>query len=132
MIFIDANVFLAYFNGDDIHHHKAMRLWETIEAGMYGPKFTSDYVFNEVVGVALRKFGKRRAIVLGKHILESIFVVNLDEHIFNVSWKAFSYSATDFGLVDWTSVVIMKFANVENIATFDKGFDDVKGINIVN
>ncbi len=75
MLFIDANVFLAYYNVRDVNHTRAVRLWGKLESGKYGDYFTSDYVFNEVVGVTFRKFGKESAVVLGKHILKNIFVL---------------------------------------------------------
>ena len=62
MIFIDASIFLAYDNIDDMHHEKAIKFLEDIESWKYGQYFTSDYIINEVIGVTLRKLGKKHAL----------------------------------------------------------------------
>ena len=36
MIFIDASVFVAFGNEKDVHHKRALNLFEEIEKGRYG------------------------------------------------------------------------------------------------
>ena len=132
MIFIDANIFIAYDNEKDVHHNQAKKLFEEIENGKYDHYFTSDYVFNEVVGVTLRKLSKERAIILGNQILQSIFIINIDDHLLKQAWQQFSKSDLKLSLVDYTNVVICKATNALFIATFDKEFDKIEGIKRID
>jgi len=132
MIFIDASAFIAHDNKDDVHHAAAAKLWQELESGKHGQLFTSDYVFNEVVGVTFRKLGRGRAIVLGQQILKSVFVINIDEHILAEAWKIFSKTELNFGLVDCTTLVVMELASSKAIATFDKEFGKVVGLDILD
>ena len=77
MIFIDASVFLAKDNLSDVHHQKALAILEDVEKDKYGSALTSDYIFNEVVGVTCRKKSKEKAIELGRKILHSTSLLNL-------------------------------------------------------
>ena len=88
-IFIDASIFISYDNEKDVHHQKAVGIFLEIEKGKFGQCFTSDYILNEVVGVTFRKCGKERAVALGEHIMNTIFVLNVDDHILKESWKLF-------------------------------------------
>ena len=132
MIFIDANLFLAYKNESDVHQAAALCVWDEIVSGKYGRAITSDYVFSEVVGVALRKRGKSEAMELGSHILKSMFVSYVDESIFAPAWAEFSSSTISLSFVDWTHVIFMKSSQIEHIATFDKAFKEVNGISVVS
>ncbi len=132
MIFIDANIFIAYDNEKDVHHHQAKSLFEQIENGKYDHYFTTDYVFNEVVGVTLRKHGKERAIILGNQILESIFIINIDDHLLKQAWNLFNRSDLKLSLVDCTNLIVCKTANTQFIATFDKEFDKIEGLKRID
>ena len=131
MIFIDANIFLAYFNEDDVHHARAIHVFDQVKGGSYGRAFTSDYVFNEVVGVALRKFGKKNAVRSGEWIIGNIPIINIDEPVFSSAWRAFTGSGQTLSLVDWTNLIVMKLANVEHIATFDKAFGAIEHLRVI-
>ncbi len=132
MIFIDANIFLAYANTNDVHHARAVSLMKDIELGMYGPYFTSDYVFNEVIGVTFRKSGKEKALVVGKQILKSVVFHNVDEHFLLEAWKLFADTSLQLNLVDCTNISLTKAYQTEYIATFDKEFQKIKHIIIVD
>ncbi|MBI2667028.1 type II toxin-antitoxin system VapC family toxin [Candidatus Woesearchaeota archaeon] len=132
MIFIDANIFLAYDNKDDVQHKKAIAIWKEIEEGMFGRPITSDYILNEVVGVTFRKKGKQKALVLGEGIFKSMVIVNIDEHLLSEAWKFFSATELSLNLVDCTNVVVTKTVGAEHIATFDKEFQKLKTLNIAD
>lgn len=132
MLLLDANLFLAYDNENDVHHAQAVSIFKEIEAEKYDYYFTSDYVFNEVVGVTLRKYGKERAILLGEHILKSIFIFNIDEPLLKTSWKMFNETELSFNLVDCTCVILARATGAEFLATFDQEFKKVKGLKIIS
>ena len=52
-IFIDTSGFVAVRNKDDDNHKNAINIMESILKNNYGLIYTSDYVFNEAVTVAL-------------------------------------------------------------------------------
>lgn len=132
MIFIDASVILAYDNENDVHHKKAAAIFQELE-GKNKPYFISDYILNEVVGVTLRKCGKERAITLGEHLLKTMLILNVDDHLLQESWKLFqSTTALNLSLVDCTSIVIIQLTNNRQIATFDKEFKKIEGINVLD
>ncbi len=132
MIFIDANIFLAYDNFSDVNHKRALKIWEEAEAGRYGDYFTSDYVFNEVVGVTFRKKGKERAVLLWEQVLKSVLMINIDEHLLKEAWKIFSATKLNLNLVDCTNLAAMKIADAEFIATLDKEFTQIKSIEVIS
>ena len=132
MLFIDANVFIGYYNLRDVHHARAVGLWQEIENGKYGNYFTSDYVFNEVVGVTLRKFGKEAALSLGETILRSVAIITVEKSMLIEAWKLFVNSELSLNLVDCTNMITMKFAGAFSIATFDQEFKKVKGIKVMS
>ncbi len=132
MIFIDANIFLAYANEDDIHHDRAVKILTTvINDKKYGPLFTSDYVFNEVVGVTFRKVGKREAIILGEHMRKTVFILAIDDHLLKEAWKLFADTHTKLNLVDCSNLAVMKLAKTGFIATFDREFLQISGITVI-
>ena len=131
MIFIDANVFLAYFNEDDVHHTRAVHLFDQIRVDSDGPAFTSDYIFNEVVGVSLRKFGKDKAVLSGDWILRNVPIMNADDFALSSAWKAFSDSDLSLSLVDWSNIAVMQLAETDQIATFDKAFDSLPDVHVI-
>ena len=131
MVFIDASFFLAYYNSRDLHHTKALALWSDIEKGKYGSYFTTDYIFNEVVGVTLRKLEKKIALVMGEQILKTIFILNIDDHLLIDAWRLFSTTQFNFNLVDCTSITAIKTMNIHQIATFDKEFNNLRNIKVV-
>jgi len=132
LIFIDANIFLAYDNINDANHKRALKIWEEVEIGKYGDYFTSDYVFNEVIGVTFRKKGKERAVLLGEQVLKSVLMINIDDHLLKEAWKIFSTTKLNLNLVDCTNLAAMKIAGAEFIATLDKEFIQVKGVEVVS
>lgn len=131
MLLIDANVFLAFDNIDDVHHQRALNLLAEIESGKYGDYFITDYVFNEVIGVTFRKLGQEKACKLGNNILQSTLLFNIDEHLLAEAWKVFTKTELALSLVDCTNVVAMDLVNTISIATFDQEFKKIKELNVI-
>ena len=130
-IFLDASYFLALYNENDVHHKRAKLIAEKIDANQYGQVLTSDDIFDEVVSVALRKFGKEKAQILGKQIFDSIFILHGNRHLFDIAFKIFNASKESFSFTDCMSQAIMDLAQIEYIATFDKLFEKLS-VEVVN
>ena len=130
-IFLDASYLLAIYNEDDIHHKRAMILAEKIDVNEYGQVITSDDIFDEVISVTLRKFGKGKAQTLGKQIINSIFIVHGDKHLFDTAFKIFNGSKDPFSFTDCMSQAIMDLAQIQYIVTFDKLFEKLD-VGVIN
>ena len=130
-IFLDASYFLSLYNEVDVHHKRATLIAGKIDVNEYGQLLTSDDVFDEVVSVALRKFGKEKAQAFGKQVIDSTFIVHGDKHIFDNAFKIFNASKLPFSFTDCTTQAIMDLAQIQYIATFDRLFEklDVKVID---
>ena len=125
-IFLDASYFLALYNEDDAHHKRAVILAEKIDAGEYGQIVTSDDVFDEVVSVALRKFGKQKAQIFGKQVLDSVLMIHGSKHLFDAAFMIFNSSDLPFSFTDCMGQAIINLAQIEYIATFDKLFEKLQ------
>lgn len=112
---------MALYNEDDVHHKNALAVAKNISSESYGQPITSDDVFDEVVSVALRKFGKNKAQVLARQVMNSVLLVHGTKHTFRSACTIFD-DDLPFSFTDCTSQAIMKMANVKYIATFDKLF----------
>src|SRR3989338_4494526 len=90
VLFIDSSVFVAYANSSDVHHESAVKIMEKLQEGSLGEAVTSDYIFDEVVSVMMRKISKKESILFGQHILNSeILLLPIDSVLFEEAWKLF-------------------------------------------
>ncbi len=98
-IFIDTGVFVAARNRSDINHERAVELLRKALKGEYGGLYTSDYVFDEAVTVALVRTGSPRiALDIGNFILSSrkLKIIHVNKTIFKEAWNIFTkYSQKD-------------------------------------
>lgn len=130
-VFLDASYLLALYYEGDVHHKKARLIAEKINANEYGQTITTDDIFDEVVSVALRKLGKEKAKEFANQIIDSVFILNCDKHIFDNALKIFNSSNQPFSFTDCTTQAIIEFAQINYIATFDKQFEKID-IEVIN
>lgn len=130
-IFIDASVFCAYANNNDVHHPAAKKILKEIIAGDHGKSVTTDYIFDETVTVALRKTNKALALELGEFILNSeVFMARIDAMIFRKAWEIFR-EKHNISFTDCTIIAFMSVFGIQKLATFDKEFLRIKGIQVI-
>lgn len=132
MIFIDTNLFLARDNVRDVHHQKAVLIFQEIDQGVYGEPVTSNYIFSEVIGVTFRKEGKLSAVDIGEKIIGSVLQITIEQHLLERAWNFFKETSLSLNLVDCTNVIIIKMLGINYIATFDKEFKKIKEIKVIN
>ena len=131
-ILVDASVFYAFFNVKDIFHIPAQKIMKEIIEHKYGVGLITDYLFDEIVTVAMRKLDKEKAIQLGNNILSSeLFLEPIDDETFRQAWILFQ-STSHLGFTDCTNLAFMKLFGITKIATFDKAFKNVKGIEVID
>ena len=126
-IFIDTNIFVALRNENDINHEKSKEIMKKALLGEYGTIYTSDYVFDEAVTVAIARtrnidFAKD----IGDYILSAkrIKMIFVDDNIFNDAWRLFKkLSRKKLSFTNCTNIAIIRNYNIEYIASFDSHFD---------
>lgn len=130
VIFIDASIFCAYANKDDVHHKESLEIVKSISGKE--ESITTDYIFDESVTVALRRVNKEAAISIGQIILNSeTFLVPVEKNVFDKAWEIFQ-KTEKLSFTDCTNLAFMQTFGIGKIATFDKAFKEVKGIEVVD
>ncbi|HSU72994.1 MAG TPA: PIN domain-containing protein [Candidatus Binatia bacterium] len=121
MIVLDASVALGLANSTDVHHARAKTLLSELQSD--GSRLLlTDYVFNEIIGVMLRKVGKKKAMAFGEYLLQSTFIAHTDGAMLKDAWSLFTKTTLGLSLVDCALVVTAKRAHAKGIATFDNEF----------
>jgi len=112
-----------------VNHKRAVNLLRAALKGDYGAVYTSDYVFDEAVTVALVRTGKPDiAIDIGNFILSSkrLRIIHVNKTIFEEAWNVFiRYSEKKLSFTDATSIAIMRMYNINYIMSFDRHFDGI-------
>ena len=130
-ILIDASVFCAYANLKDVYHSHSKQIIGDVVSGKYGDAVITDYIFDEIVTVVARKVHKEKAIQIGKFLLSSeVILTRVNTLVFEKAWEVFN-GAADLSFTDCTCVAFMRLFEVKKIATFDKEFRKMGGIEIV-
>jgi len=127
--FIDTCIFVAARNRRDINHRRAVELLKNALLGKYGKIFTSDYIFDEAVTVALaRTKNPKIAFDIGNFILSStkLKILHVDKTTFTKAWQLFrKYAEKGLSFTDTVSIALMKKYNITHIMTFDKHFEGI-------
>lgn len=95
--------------------------------------YVTDYVFGEIVTISFLKLKDlKKALNIGKQILESCNIVNTNKDIFAHAWEIFSKQKSRLSFVDCVIIAAMSDLKIQKIATFDQDFLKVKGLEILN
>lgn len=131
-IFIDASVFCAFANERDVHHTKAVTILEDILHDKHGKHITTDYVFDELISVTMRRTSREIAKEFGTHLLNSeVFIAKIDSGIFQKAWEFFK-STENFNFTDCTILAFMESFEMKKLATFDKEFKKVGWLEVID
>jgi len=126
-VFIDTGVFVALRNADDELHIRSKQLIKKALKGEFGRVYTSDYVIDEAVTTALVRTRRHDlAVDIGKYIIESPRITKLwtAKDTFDVSWQKFkTFKDKPLSFTDCTSLALMEKNRVNQIMSFDSGFD---------
>lgn len=133
--FIDAGMFVAFYNTRDRNHEEAVRILNSAATGEYGLLYTSDYVFDEAVTLMLARTKKPSlALGVGELILGNpargipsfAELLYVDEETFTAAWGLFKrYSVKGLSFTDCTILALMKEEGIENLISFDRSFDGI-------
>lgn len=131
-IVIDASVFCAYANIDDIHHDKAKKILDGVISIKHDLILTTDYIFDETVTVAMRRSNKKISIWLGNFLLNSeITIADIDQKIFQKAWELFK-KTEKLSFTDCSTIAFMETFGINKIATFDKEFREIKKLQVID
>jgi uncharacterized protein len=131
-ILIDANVICAFANIDDVHNKRATNLLNDVLSLKYGKVIITDYVFDEIITVALRRTSHMNSVELGKYLMQSeIYMVHIDSNVFRKSWRFFQ-KYQKFSFTDCSILAFMDLFKVKNLATFDKKFKNISWIRVID
>ncbi len=129
-IFLDTGVFVAFHNEQDANHERAKVIISRVVKGEFGAAYTSDYVFDECVTLALARTGRSEVavqvgrVILGEVAKPFVIILRVGEDAFGNAWGLFpKYSKRGLSFTDCTSLSLMKIRNVDRIASFDSSFD---------
>ncbi len=134
MIIIDANIFCAYANLDDVHHIKARDILKRVMVDAPENVITNDHVFDETISVVTRRKDKKHALELGEMINHSgITIIQTDEEMFNETWGLFKGLKEECTLsfTDCAIVTAMRILGIKKIATLDKEFKKIEGTEVI-
>lgn len=130
-IFLDTGVLVAYSNERDERHERAGALLEAIRTGQHGLPFTSDYVFDEAVNLALMRTGRGDvAIRVGDLILPSsreerfLEMIHTSEEEFAGAWSEMRrHVSAGLSFTDWVTVHLVRRRGIDRVASFDRRLD---------
>ena len=133
MILLDSSFLVAYVLDKDNHHDKSLALMEKIRRGQFGIAYITDYIFDEVVTVTMAKSNDiSKAIEVGTYLKDSMAILKLEEENIDNAWNIFKAQTKGIlSFTDCTNLSEMKAKGIENLATFDRGFMNLKGVTVV-
>ncbi len=134
MIILDTSFIIAYYNENDEKHDKAVELMKTLVLGKYGEFIISDYIFDEVVTVALIRLKKmKRALEIGSDVLFFTSLFYLEKEGFEKAWDIFKgQKDTKLSFTDCSILALMEEKGIRYVASFDEDFSKEERIEVVN
>jgi predicted nucleic acid-binding protein len=126
-VFVDAGIFVALRNAEDINHQKSKELMISALRGDWGRIYTSDYIIDEAITTALARTKRHDiAVDVGSYIIDSPRYIKLviDNEIFNEAWLMFrTFKHKGLSFTDCTSLALSQKQGIKQILSFDCDFD---------
>ena len=127
-VFIDTGAFLAYRNKKDKYHEVADRLFREALKGKFGQLYTSDYIYDESLTLAInRTKNKSVAMDLSLVILSPrIKMIFVDAGLLERSTGTFKkYFRRNLDFTDAVSIEIMSEFGITKYFGFDAHFEGI-------
>lgn len=129
-LFLDTGVVVAAHNVRDVNHERALEILQEVRDGTHGTAYSSDFVLDDAVTLALvRTRSRRTALDVGRFFLpprpEDGFVVllHVDEGTVRRAWESFRQRETRLSFTDWTIVELVRALAIDRVASFDAALD---------
>lgn len=127
-VFADTGAFLAYRNKKDKYHGIALKQFRDVLKGKYGQIYTSDYIYDEALTLALARTNNIDVAMDIADVIMSprIKMVFVDAGLLERSTKIFKqYSSRNLSYTDAVSIEIMNEFNIEKYLGFDAHFNGI-------
>jgi len=131
-VFIDSGIFTAFHNAMDSNNGRAVELMREIVSGGLGSAYTSDYIFDEAVTLALTRTRRPEIalsvgrMILGEHTKPFLVVLRVKGEAFREAWDLFPrYAERGLSFTDCTSIALVRMRNIKSIISFDADFDGI-------
>jgi predicted nucleic acid-binding protein len=120
-VFVDTGAWFAYVNSGDPDHRRVREVLDAPPAALV----TSTYVFDETVTLTQARLGHRRAVTVGRVLLDPTLVELL--HVTPVheraAWTLFERRPDkSYSFTDCTSFVLMRRERMERAVALDAHF----------
>lgn len=125
MIFIDSTLFIALVLEDDQWHEQAVNLIPQLDAA---DKLISEFIISETVTMVGSRSGGKAGKQVYEYMMESCSIHRQDKSAYDEVIKTYLKYDGGLSFTDASTVEIMKFFSVNEIASFDSDFDKVQGI----
>lgn len=132
-IVLDSSFIVACHNRVDVHHEPAREVMARFLEGGWGEGIVLEYVFLEVVTVLQLRLDHEAAMGVGSLLLEARELVLVPcSELFMPALEVFR-SQGDRGLsfVDAAVVAEARRHDSGRVATFDRAFDGIDGVDVV-
>lgn len=130
-IMLDTSFVVAYFNKRDQNHDLATKTGKTL-AHQDLELYVTDYIFGEIVTVGFVKLKNlKKALDIGKIVLESCNLIHVEKDIFEHAWRIFSGQKLRLSFADCVTIAVMQNRKMQKIATFDDDFSKIKGVQVL-
>ncbi|KZX11942.1 type II toxin-antitoxin system VapC family toxin [Methanobrevibacter filiformis] len=129
MIFFDANFIISLYIKKHKYHHRAVEMWNDIKEDKE-ERIISNLIIPEVITVLNVKL-KQDKDILNKvfyAMLTDFTIVNDLDSYYNGFLNVLKHK-NRLPLFDGVYMAIMEDLEIKKIASFDKHFDDIKGIS---
>lgn len=129
MYLVDSGVWIGASNPKDSHYREASAVLKAVLRGELGRVLITNLIFNEVVTYIRRKIGRKQSVEAARMLLDSrhVEIIHIDEHIFNAAYHMFE-RYPELSFTDAVSAAIMRDLSIQQIISFDKGFDSIRDI----
>ncbi|WP_433634702.1 type II toxin-antitoxin system VapC family toxin [Halomicrococcus sp. NG-SE-24] len=124
-IFVDTGGLYAGFDEDDVNHDAADAVFDGMEAGEYGPVFTSRYVLSEFATLMLYQIGQPAAVDALTTVRESqtFNILPVGKQTFDTACEEFErYDDQQISFVDHMSAVLAREHEIEHMFAFESDF----------
>ncbi|HEX9341541.1 MAG TPA: PIN domain-containing protein [Thermoplasmata archaeon] len=129
-VFLDTGVVVAAHNTRDPHHGRALEILSEVREGTHGTGYSSDFVLDEAVTLALVRTKSRRiALDVGRFFVPEkgepgmVALLHVDEGTVRRAWESFVRRDTPLSFTDWTIVEQVRALDVDRVASFDGKLD---------
>ena len=129
-LFLDTGIVVAAHNVRDANHARALEVMREVRDGIHGTAYSSDFVLDEAVTLALvRTRSRATALDVGRFFLPDrpgqgfVVLLHVDEGTVRRAWESFLRRETPLSFTDWTIVEQVRALRIDRVASFDEGLD---------